>query len=699
MAGGLLKKWGLGVELLFDAGRATLSMDKVGLKVAEVKGKFKALGGALSGLGGNLASLGAALAPLGIGFGLLVGKGSQLAADLEAQKLTMRVMLGDAAKAEELIAMIRANAAATPFEEGDLIEGSKRLLRLTGSNVTKNMDLLKVMETMAALNPGKSVVDAVEGLLDATSGGGFERLKEFGLSFKAEDFAAAGRPGGEAWADAVSEAIRARMTELTHGEDIVAALSQTFTGRMSTLVDSFKGLAREIGEVFNREIGPMVAPFTDRLMAMGPVVRQAAEQVAGAVRKVVGFLRPMFLQLLGWWDALGTDGQAALLGLVLGLGALSAVLIPVGGAIAAVVFGVVAFVGAIASAWEVIAAFAGVVASVLSPEVLIPVGLALAAVAGAAALVFAVFRKEGEGPLAFIVRLGRAIMGGIVQAFQDMHTRWSAFAGGFGSTFAGFQGLIDQVGPPLRELVARFMELGIFAGGDGVNTDGWALLGSIFGEIANTLVTGITYGLRLAISVIDVLSTTMRPFQVAIVTVMNGLIGLVSGSMGVGDAFKTMARGLLGVITALIAGIYGLILGGVEILIRQVVAMIATLPGMGDFAAKTGTSWADSLASTRQELERAASNSIAGVDLAANARAKEQAAAGSTTVNVAPATVESKITTETTVKVDGNEIARAGGKAAVKSGQRQGAELPAQVRGKVIRGGGTVGVLGPAEVL
>ena len=440
MAGGLLKKWGLGVELLFDAGRATVSMDKVSMRTAELKGKFNALGGALSGLGGNIASMGAALAPLGIGFGLLVGKGSQLAADLEAQKLTMRVLLGDAAKAEDLIAQIRANAAATPFEEGDLIEGSKRLLRLTGSNVGKNMELLKVMETMAALNPGKSVVDAVEGLLDATSGGGFERLKEFGLSFKAEDFAKLGRPGGTAWADGVGEAIKARMTELTHGEDIVAALSGTFSGRMSTLADGFKGLAREVGEVFNREIGPAIGPFTDRLMAMGPQVRAASEQVARGFRRMAGIMAPVFRQLLGWWDGLGTDGQAALMGLVLGLGALSAVLIPVGGALGGVIFGVTAFVGAIASAWEVIVAFAGVVASALAPEVLIPVGLALAAIAGAAALVFAVVRKDGEGPLGVSVRMGKAIAGGLVQAFTDMQTRWAAFSQGFGSTFAGFSG-------------------------------------------------------------------------------------------------------------------------------------------------------------------------------------------------------------------------------------------------------------------
>lgn len=698
MAGGLLKKWGLGIELFFDAARATVSMDKVGLKVADVRSKFKSLGGALSSLGGNMASLGAALAPLGVGFGLMVGKGSQLAADLEAQKLTMRVMLGDAAKAEQLISMIRANAAATPFEEGDLIEGSKRLLRLTGSNVDKNMDLLKVMETMAALNPGKSVVDAVEGLLDATSGGGFERLKEFGLSFRAEDFAAAGRPGGEAWANAVSEAIKARMTELTHGEDIVGALSQTFTGRMSTLVDGFKSLAREIGEVFNAEIGPMIGPFTDRLMAMGPVVRQAATQVAGAVRGVVDRMRPMFLQLLGWWDDLGTGGQANLMAMVLGLGAFAAVLVPIGGALGAVVFGVASFVGAIASAWGVITSFAGAVAAVLSPSVLLPVGLALAAVAGAAALLFQTFKQEGEGPLAFVARLGRAILSGIVGAFESMQVRWAAFSRGFSSSFAGFQGLIDQVGPPLRELAAKFMELVGFASGGGVNTDAWALLGAIFGEIANVLVTGITYGLRLAISVVDVLVTAVRPFQVAIITVMSGLIGLVSGSMGVGEAFKTMGRGILGVIGALVVGIHSLILGVVEVMIRQVVSMVATLPGMGDFAAKTGTSWADSLATTRQELERSTSNAIAGVDLAASSRAKEQAAANSTTVNVAPATVESTIKTETTVKVDSAEIARASGKAAVKSGQKQGTDLPAQVRGKVIRGGGTVGVLGAAEV-
>jgi len=166
-------------------------------------------------------------------------------AEMESRMVTMRTLIGDADKAAKLVSDIRDYAAATPFGEGELIEGSKRLLRLTGDNIARNQELLKLASQMAAINPSRNTTDAAEALLDASTGE-FERLKEFGIKLSKKQVDDA-RKSGQTLGEAAMESVFAAVKKQTGGRDVVAALSGTFQGIKSTLTDELKTTFRDLG--------------------------------------------------------------------------------------------------------------------------------------------------------------------------------------------------------------------------------------------------------------------------------------------------------------------------------------------------------------------------------------------------------------------------------------------------------------------
>jgi hypothetical protein len=688
----LLKRWGFGVDLTFNPGDTEIKMTRVGQAAAQLRQSFTTMKQGFSGVVSGLGQVAMVLGPIGLAFGAAVGKASQLAADLEAQKLTMRVLIGNAGEADRLMGLIRANAAATPFQEGDLIEGSKRLLRLTGSNVDRNMDLLKTMETMAALNPTKSVVDGVEALLDATSGGGFERLKEFGISLKATDVK--GVSGSAEWAESVVGILQERLTKATRGEDLVKALSETFGGRMSTLGDAFAGGLRDAGERINERLGPMIVSMTERVAAMGPAFIRAVDLVAGAFDKLAKLARPFMDRIDAWWTGLGTDGQASIMAGAMAVGAFAAAAIPVGGVIAAVVTVVGGLVSALVALGPVLEGAGGVLVALAGPELLIPIAAGLAGIALAVAGMYAAFSEPGEGPLAFLMRIGEAIRVGVVEWFTNARIAASALWDGFSSSFGGFAPLIEAIVVPLRRMWERFQDLGLYLGGGGVNPDAWRMFGTVLGMVATTLVDKLAAGLEFVAALLDILMDLFLPFQAVIATFVRGLIGLVSGSMSVTDALKLMARSILGIFLALTSALVGILLGGLELMLRAIVTSLAGVPGMDSIFGATGNLGADALGRIRHDVSQGLSDTIAGVDTSAAAKAAAGSKAPVVTVNQGDTVVKS----ETTLKVDGKDLAKATGGAAVKAGQKSGRELPADSRGRVLRGNGTVTGLAPSEV-
>lgn len=691
---GLLRKWGLGVELMFDAGRSMVQMTRASKAVAALKTGYEALGTSASRVQDGLAKIGLGLAPLGIGFGLLAHQASGLASDLEAQALTMRVLLGSQEKAAALMGQIRDYAASTPFEQGDLIEGSKRLLKLTGSNVDANMDLLKLTAQMAALNPGRSMADAAEAVLDAAQGTGFERIKELGFftGMGQDDFKALGKPGGKAWADGIIASFREQVATKLQGGDLVAELGNTFTGRLSTLKDAFSNALLPVGEAINAELGPLLPEIGAKISAFTPVLVGAATDLIGAIKGLAAQAKPYLDGLAALWARMGTGGQRSLVLVVLGVSALVAALTPLAGAAAAV--------GLVVSG---IASLASAIAPLIGPEalgVLAGIVAALALVAGAAMLVFEVFKREGEGPLDFLIRVGTAVQDYLIGRFERAQVLAQAAGAAFMQSFGGVQGAIEQVKPPIMALWDRLAGLfGFMQGGAGEQVDTWRMIGTVLGYVANTLVDQVAKGIEFVTAVVDVLTTTFGPLVLAVWSFMDGLFGLVTGSMDAQTAIEKMLASVVSIVIASINAVFSLLLGTVELILRQIATMIVALPGGKALLDGTGNLGADALAGARQSFSDMITEAVGNVAQAGTVREGERAKASSPTVNVAAGdtTVQANVTTE--VKVNDREIARANGAAQVKAGQRQGKHLPSQQRGRVLRGNGTVTPLRPDELI
>lgn len=112
--------------------------------------------------------------------GQFVGNMFSSGAMLEQQSISMEHFIGvnnkGASKeqikgmADSYLQSLRDNANATPFGTDEVISAGTRALNVAGGNTSEGMKLLKVAEDMAALNPEKSLSDAIEAIADMKNG-------------------------------------------------------------------------------------------------------------------------------------------------------------------------------------------------------------------------------------------------------------------------------------------------------------------------------------------------------------------------------------------------------------------------------------------------------------------------------------------------------------------------------------------------
>ena len=176
-----------------------ISSERIDAATDRFKKFTSSIGGAVTktvALGAALGVVGAATAAIGFA-GTAVGLGSQL----QQQQISMRHFIGvsnagmDSAALDKMTSdymeQLQKNANYTPFSQGEVIEAGTRALSVADGDTKKAMEFVELAEDMAALNPGKTVMDAMEALADANVGE-MERLKEFGFKMSADDFKNAG---------------------------------------------------------------------------------------------------------------------------------------------------------------------------------------------------------------------------------------------------------------------------------------------------------------------------------------------------------------------------------------------------------------------------------------------------------------------------------------------------------------------------
>jgi len=686
---GLLQQWGLGAVLNFNAGPAQVGMARARQGVSSLRDTFKQLGATAKSVATGLGQIALGLAPLSAMMGVLGFKASGLAADLEAQRITFDTLLGSQERSAYLLSLISQYAAATPFEEGDLIEGSKRLLRLSGQNVDANVHLLKTMGQLTALNPTKNITDAVEALLDASSGGGFERLKEFGLTYKTEDFKAAGEAGSAAFAAAVQARLEKDIAKMTGGRDLVKALSETFVGRLSTLKDAGTAILKAVGKGINDQLGPTLVPITEWISAQTPaIVKGVTDQIQAARAIFDAYLAPLMKQLLGWWDGLGDEGKAKVVRLVMTIAGIGTALLGVGAA--------AAILGPIISGLITIGT---AVLEFLAPAALAAFAQNLLIVGAAAYAVFRIFREEGEGPLEFVKSMFSSLIDTVVSVATYVWDLVKAFGTGLGgSAFAAFGEAIDMIKPSILGLWDTIKGLFSSLAGDGADLNFWESLGNFIGGVVGVAFRALAAIIDVVLIALDVVIQALAPVLATVWQIAKGFVGLFTGSLSFGDFVANIGRGLLGLLLGAANIVAQVTLGVVQMALRLITNVVRTIPGMGDWNGLDSISGA--MEKARHEFGETVTRLTQGTMDAATKRDQAKTQAAAPQVNVAPAKVDNNVNVSASVKVDGKEIARATGDQSVRAGERgTGPALPPHQRGRVLRRGLNVTPLGAAEVL
>lgn len=101
------------------------------------------------------------LGVVGVAAGSLIGYGAQIAGDLESARQGFITLLGSASTADETIAMIKKDAAATPFELPGLIQANEMLTSITHNGAQSEELLLNVGKALAAMGKGQPELDRI----------------------------------------------------------------------------------------------------------------------------------------------------------------------------------------------------------------------------------------------------------------------------------------------------------------------------------------------------------------------------------------------------------------------------------------------------------------------------------------------------------------------------------------------------------
>ena len=263
---GVLGKWAKPLNFaLKTVGKVGSAIGKIASKAARVT--FNIVGNALKTSAQILANVTKAVAAAAGG---LVFKGVMDGALNEQYEVSMLHFIENAGGSVEDRDKYMNNAIKlankTPFSTNEVLEAANRGIGVAGGNTEQASSLLKLAADMAALTPGKTVMDAMEALADLKLGER-ERMKEFGFKIDNDEFVkAAGLSSGNI-ADLTPEQMEKAFATLTNGKTGVvgkyfeggaAKIADTFKGQISTLTGQFGSAFADFGRIITQ---PLMEPL------------------------------------------------------------------------------------------------------------------------------------------------------------------------------------------------------------------------------------------------------------------------------------------------------------------------------------------------------------------------------------------------------------------------------------------------------
>ena len=184
----------------------------------------------------------------------------------------------------------------TPFENPDIYGAGRKAVQVTGGNTSQAMDLTRLAADMAALNPGKTVEQAMEALADLKRGEA-GRMGEFSADKYNQTTlnAAIGKDGN---ASLTAEEANKAFEVLTHKGGAIydqnaggsKELSTTLSGKWSTMTGTFGQMMVDAMVPFSDSMKGTLDSITAGLNAFGPKLTAAMQKAADMGKVAFSFL-------------------------------------------------------------------------------------------------------------------------------------------------------------------------------------------------------------------------------------------------------------------------------------------------------------------------------------------------------------------------------------------------------------------------
>ena len=288
------------VILIEAQDRASNQLQQVGAQVTRLErqvegvrrqggggGLMGALTGGL-GVGAGMQAIERAIGGIGGVFRFITESIFDLNSSLERTVATFTSLTGSAAAARDVVQALRREAAVSPFSDQEVLAAGRALVSSSQASTESLLELIRVAEQLAAIDPAQGLEGAAFALREAL-GGSFESLiQRFEISREAINrFRAQGLTG--------LQVVTAALREMGVGADIVERLGRTFEGRLTTIQAFGNELRRSLGAgIFERvsdlvgRVVRLIDQYRDRLLGW-------AEQIGAAIGAVAEHLASRFL--------------------------------------------------------------------------------------------------------------------------------------------------------------------------------------------------------------------------------------------------------------------------------------------------------------------------------------------------------------------------------------------------------------------
>jgi hypothetical protein len=207
--------------------------------------------------------------------------------EMEQTRASFNAFTKDAAKTEEIMGLVRAEANKTPFAFAEMAKATASLMPVAKSSGIALMDLVKEAEVLAASNPLEGLEGASFSLREAMTGDFTSIIERFNLS----------RSSINKWKEEGVpniEIVRRAMQEMGFDSELIAAKAETLDGRWSTFMDTLQTLQTRMGE-------PIFNAMKDGLVGLQGVVdanmgmfESWADAVAAGIKGVITVSKELF---------------------------------------------------------------------------------------------------------------------------------------------------------------------------------------------------------------------------------------------------------------------------------------------------------------------------------------------------------------------------------------------------------------------